>query len=147
MRRRGFSLPELMVSVGIIAVLGAMAITSVLGARSTANEASIIAVMRAFIANQNEFYVSDLDADGVADYATSLSELFDADQIDSHVASGSKSGYTFTISAPNPRSDWFAVAHPDSRGRTGFRSFYVDSKGWIRYGFDVSVGPDSQPLQ
>ncbi len=144
--RRGFSLVELMVAVGIIAILATMAITSLLGARSTANEVSTIAVLRSLIPNQVEFFQSDLDKDVTLDYATDLGQLFDAEMIDNVVASGTKSGYTFSISTPFPRSDWSCTAHPILRGTTGFRSFFVDSRGQIRYAFDNSIGPLSPSL-
>lgn len=136
---RGFSLVELMIAVGIIAVIASMAIQNLVAARSTGNEVSTIAVLRSLIPNQAEFFQSDLDADIALDYATDLEQLFDAEMIDDVVASGTKNGYTFSISAPDPLSDWSASAHPIRRGTTGFRSFYVDSRGQIRYAFDAGV--------
>jgi prepilin-type N-terminal cleavage/methylation domain-containing protein len=64
-QRRGFSLIELMVVCGILALLAVLAIPRFLGARRSANEASAIATLRAVITSQMQAQsASSIDSDG-----------------------------------------------------------------------------------
>ena len=127
MRRKGFTLIELMIVVAIIAIIAAIAIPSLLTAKKSGHEAAIIASLRTLSSTQEQYH-SRFGAYG------SLTNLGGEDYIDPVLAGGSKSGYDITLT---PGDDtWSAVAVPSDPGTTGDRGFWVDQTGVIRFTAD-----------
>jgi type IV pilus assembly protein PilA len=138
-KQKGFSLIELLIVVTIILIIAAIAIPNLLRSKMAANEASAVESLRALntaavlYSTTYGGYPQALLSLGPATPATSAS----ADLIDSVLASGTKSGYNFTLtkgatdSAGNVLS-YSITAVPVSAGTTGQRSFFTDQSGVIR---------------
>jgi len=135
-REQGFTLIELMIVVAIIAIIAAIAIPSLLNARMAGNEASAISSLRT-MTTVNEQYRTRFQ-----EYPPGLADLLAEQYIDEVLASGEKSGYTFTYTRVDPRVEWECTAVPVTVGTTGERGFFVDESGVIR--FDGAGGaPDA----
>jgi type II secretory pathway pseudopilin PulG len=135
-----------MIVVGIIAIIAAIAIPNLLRSRMSANEASASGSMRTISSGQVAFQTAafvDSDGDGHGDYGT-LAQLADPDGggatppfVDAILGGGTKEGYVYTVAvtlgsaAATPAYNCTAV--PSSSGQTGFRQFYVDETGVIRF--------------
>ena len=159
-KNSGFTLIELMIVVAIIAIIAAIAIPNLLRSRMSANEASAAGAIRTISTGEVMFQTAafvDADADGVGDYGT-LAQLGDPDGagatppfIDSVLAGGAKQGYNFatvvTAGAAAVTPAYTCTATPATAGRTGYRQFFVDESGVIRFTADGSaVSVASTPL-
>ena len=130
-KTKGFSLIELLIVVAIILIIAAIAIPNLLRARMAANESSAVASIRTI--NTAEItYNSSYPSVGYATALTNLGGLSpcipsqaSACLIDSVLAAGSKSGYTFTAagSGGTPLTSYFTTAAPITVNQTGIRSF------------------------
>lgn len=149
-KQKGFSLIELLIVVAIILIIAAIAIPNLLRARIAANEASAVASVRTL----NTAQISYNSAFPATGYAASLADLSDggaactvpvttaACLIDDQLASGTKSGYTFTMSAAGgpPLATYKIQANATVQNQTGVRAFCSVQDGVVRY---VSPGPDA----
>ena len=142
-KQTGFSLIELLIVVAIILIIAAIAIPNLLAARMSANEASTVQSIRT-IQSSETAYATSYPAVG---FSTNLSDLSDGNTnpcvaiptqaclIDSILASGKKSGYTFTWTGDGqtPSLGYTINADPLLRGSSGRRSFFTNYPGVIRY--------------
>lgn len=165
---KGFSLIELLIVVAIILIIAAIAIPNLLRSKIAANQASAVESLRT-IGTAEVTYASTYNtgfsvgpgltalgptAGGGAATATS------ADLIDSVLAAGTKSGYTFTYTSGTADAagniDTFGViANPVTVGTTGQDYYGIDQSNVIRFNTTAAVGitdgskPDTtdKPLQ
>jgi len=153
---RGFSLIELLIVVAIILIIAAIAIPNLLRSRIAANQASAVGSMRTI--NTAEItYASTYNAG----YSTVLSALQPpaaganptaaaAGLVDSVLASGSKSGYTFTYApgaAVGGRIDTYTLnAAPTTPGTTGTNFYFTDQSGVIRQNSTGTASASDSPL-
>jgi len=150
-KTKGFSLIELLIVVAIILIIAAIAIPNLLRSRMAANEASAVGSVRSintasvtYNSTYNNGYPSTLTEISTTSATTPSCNagMF----IDSVLASGSKSGYTFTmgpgsatVTAPPGCSTagysdgYYITAVPTSAGTTGTRAFCSDQTGVIQF--------------
>jgi len=92
-------------------------------------EASAMSSVRHLVTSQQSY--SATIGDGT--YATSLGSLSASKLIwDSVLATGTKDGYTFTVSTDAGNDSFAIYARPITYGETGMRSFFADETGEIR---------------
>jgi len=154
--QKGFSLIELLIVVAIILIIAAIAIPNLLRSRMAANEASAVGSLRTintacvtYSTNYpNVGYPATLVALGpVGGGGGAVSAS--ADLVDSVLAGGTKSGYTFAFTAGTgtPSTGYSVAADPTSRGTSGQRGFFTDQSGVIRYDPTTAATSASSPLQ
>jgi type IV pilus assembly protein PilA len=135
-RQKGFSLIELLIVVAIILIIAAIAIPNLLRAKIAANQASAVGSLRTLNTACIEFstsygqYPSALAALGPVGSGTAGSTS--ADLIDSVLAGGTKSGYTFSYTAGASNQSYSITATPITAATTGQNMYYTDQTGVIR---------------
>jgi prepilin-type N-terminal cleavage/methylation domain-containing protein len=162
---RGFTLIEILIALGIMAVIAAMAVSQLIRARASANEASAIASLRAIGSGQ----IAYANSCGRGAFAIQLPTLaqpmpgttmgFLSPDLTS-APSVMKSGYTTTMAAGagavNAEPDcngtatqtgYYASAVPNLYGLHGLRSFGMGAAGviWQEYAATAPAEPFGAP--
>src|SRR5712691_3353882 len=153
-RQKGFSLIELLIVVAIILIIAAIAIPNLLRSKMAANEASAVGSLRSvntacvtYSTTYGTGYPAALSNLGPAATATAAT----ADLIDSVLAAGTKSGYTFTYTAAAPDAagninTYTITAVPVNIGTTGQRQFFTNQSGVIRANATGAADVTSTPI-
>jgi prepilin-type N-terminal cleavage/methylation domain-containing protein len=135
-RQLGFSLVELLIVVGIIGIISAIAVPNLITSKRAANEASAVSTLRLIFTAQ-QTYRATAGAGSFGDFG----DLESADLIDSVVSASdttAKSGYLFT-NVPLPQvgfAAFNATAEPKVASgtlATGTRSWLVTETGVLYF--------------
>ena len=130
-KQKGFSLIELLIVVAIILIIAAIAIPNLLRARIAANESSAVSSVRTV----NTAQITYNSTYSTVGFANTLSNLggsscappnsTSACLIDTMLANGSKSGYSFGISGGTgtPVSTYQIIAAPLQPNQSGVKYF------------------------
>ena len=139
-RPKGFSLIELVIVVGIILIIAAIAIPNLMRARMSAHEASAVSSLRAI----NTAMITYTISYPTVGFASSLNVLGSTSchpdattpcLLDGILAGGTKSGYSFaaTGSGGPPATKYYATAVPIRLNQTGINSFCSSEDAAIRW--------------
>jgi type IV pilus assembly protein PilA len=160
-RQRGFTLMELLIVMSIMIILMLIAIPNFISMKAQADETSAIQSLRAIYQAQIQ-YQTNFPSNGFACALTSLGGSASsgppsptaAQVLQGDLATGQKSGYTFSIINCNKvmvnnqdmYTSYEATAVPQSVGKSGHRGFCIDSAGEIKA--DLAGGTNcTQPIQ
>lgn len=153
---RGFSLIELLIVVAIILIIAAIAIPDLLKSRQAANQASAVGSLRTI--NTSEVTYASTYTTGFSSTLLQLdgtltpSDATQAGLIDSVLANGTKSGYSFgytsfpTGTAPNIRIDAYSVTASPTAGPGNGNFYYTDHSGVIRQNTSTTATSTDNPL-
>ena len=149
-KQKGFSLIELLIVVAIILIIAAIAIPNLLRSRIAANEASAVGSIRTintsevtYASTYPQIGFNTLDMLGGAGGSATGAGL-----VDSVLASGTKSGYVFTVTTGSTTPSTTYDVHGDPQNsQTGQRHFYSDQSGVIRFNVSGVATATDQPLQ
>jgi type IV pilus assembly protein PilA len=135
--QKGFSLIELLIVVAIFLIIAAIAIPNFLHSKIAANQSSAVGSLRSlntacvsFNTSYGQFPTSLTDLGPVGSGGTPTSTS--ADLVDSVLASGSKSGYTFAYTAGASNQSYSITATPTIPAATGQNMYFTDQSGVIR---------------
>ncbi|HTP69678.1 MAG TPA: prepilin-type N-terminal cleavage/methylation domain-containing protein [Dongiaceae bacterium] len=134
--QKGFSLMEMLIVAGIILLIAAIAIPSLLHGKASANQASAVTTMHALASACNTY--ADTYRRGYPATLSNLGPSADPDitaanLVDGMLAGGYKSGYNFVLVSGTPDASGYITtytinANPASTA-SGNRYFYVDQRG------------------
>jgi type IV pilus assembly protein PilA len=149
---RGFSLIELLIVVAIILIIAAIAIPDLLKSRQAANQASAVGSLRTI--NTSEVTYASTYTTGFSvtlsqlDGTVSPSTADAAGLIDSVLAAGTKSGYTFVYTSftVGGRIDAYGSSAGPSAGPGNGNFYYTDHSGVIRQNNSTTATSTDLPL-
>ncbi len=133
----GFTINEdrggAIVSLLFLAVLVMVGLNYVEGVLTGSKEASPEGPAISAIRNVVTSQIAYSNTFGSGTYADSLDLLYSSNLIDSVLASGTKDGYTVTVSTGAGNASFAAYARPITSETDTLRGFFSDQTGVIRY--------------
>jgi len=141
MKNSGFTLPEILIVVGILITLAALGIPNLIRARMNANEASAIASVRTLVTAAHNWRAAN------PSYPTDEAVLAGANPpyIDSVLGSGLKQGYSFSLAGA--ASSFTVTATPVTVTVTGNRYLFADESGVVRANTGAAADATSPPIE
>ena len=139
MKKKGFTLIELMIVVAIIAIIAAIAIPNLLRSRMQSNESSAIGNLRTIIGAEVAYNAAN------SIYAITFPEMTGATPpfLDGDW-SKTKSGYNFVMGGTT--QNFSANGNAATYGTTGNRGFFTDASGVIRYANGADATAAGTPI-
>lgn len=137
----GFTLVELLIVVGIIAVIAALGVPSLIHARRAAHSASAVSSLRLIHSSQ---YTHRSATGNYGDLAA-LSQYIG----DPLLRAGQKSHYAFTVTpdAALPSEDYAGLATPaDPTTVSTWRHYFIDASGILRWRSAAPADSSSTPV-
>lgn len=131
---KGFSLLELLIVVGIILIIAAIAIPSLLRSRQVANESSAVADLRLVNAAEINYLTSNGGRFG------DVTQLISAGLLETRFSTRIN-GYTFSVSTNG--LEYTATADPVASTQ-GRYSYYSTPEAVIRYSTSITAAPSGQ---
>ena len=154
---KGFSLIELLIVVAIILIIAAIAIPNLLRSRIAANQASAVGSLRTlntaeitYSSTYNVGFTSTMNYLAPPATAGANPTSTAAGLIDSVLASGSKSGYSFVYSAgaadSTGRINMYEITGSPITSSTGTNFYFTDQSGVIRQNSTATAGSTDSPI-
>jgi type IV pilus assembly protein PilA len=154
---KGFSLIELLIVVAIILIIAAIAIPNLLRSRIAANQASAVGALRTLNTSEVTYsttfgagYSIDMPSLGPGNPAPPTPTSTAAGLIDSILATGAKSGYSFTYSPgasdSTGRINSYSITAVPFSSNTGTNYYYADQSGVIRQNSTTTAASTDSPL-
>jgi type II secretory pathway pseudopilin PulG len=145
---------ELLIVVAIILIIAAIAIPKLFRSKIAANEASAVGSLKAvnaacvtYSSTWNVGYPLALRYLGPGTPTSSTA----SGMLDSLLAAGAKSGYTFTYVSGAPSggkvTTYRLTANPTVPNTTGQRYFFTDQSGVIRQNLGATATSSSSPIK
>jgi prepilin-type N-terminal cleavage/methylation domain-containing protein len=154
---KGFTLVELLIVIAVLLIITAMAIPNLLRSKIAANQASAVAAVRlvtvaevAYSTTYNNGFSTTLISLGPSATPGATPTSTTAILIDSILATGTKSGYSFTYS-PGPadstgRVNSYRVTAVPLDSWQGTFSYYSDQSGVIRQNATTTASSTDSPI-
>ena len=161
---KGFSLIELLIVVAIILIIAAIAIPNLMRSKIAANQASAVGSLRTintaqvtYASTYNLGFATSLtDLGPPSGGATAPAATTGADLIDSVLAAGAKSGYTFTLGGTTPAScgpatttgclTYTVTASPTVQNTSGQNGYFTDQTNVIRFNSGGTAAVTDSPI-
>ena len=132
---------NLVMSLSILTIMGAIAVPNLLRSRMAPNESAAIGACKTFLSSEQTYKRVDYDNNGVLEYAKTLKELYGDGKINLVDKAFANAEYSPTAT---PKANYFfKVLTSQGPGAKGGAMSYIDEKGQMTKGFALLAMPSS----